>query len=79
MKAYRTYLTITDPRQLVITDLPFSTGQRVEVLLLAQEEGRIKPVRELESLLKETQAIGRTEGLTEEDISAEIAAYRSGQ
>ncbi len=50
MQAYRTYLTITDPSQLIIANVPFQAGEVVEVLLLVQDTERKQVVRRLESL-----------------------------
>jgi hypothetical protein len=37
MKAYRTYLIVEDPKRVVLTDVPFSAGQRDEVLMVQDE------------------------------------------
>ncbi len=73
MKAYRTYLTVTDPKAVVIPDVPFAAGQVVEVLLLMRED---EP--QLDALLRRTQALPQVQALTDDDIAAEIAAYRNG-
>ena len=79
MRAYRTHLVIKDPGQVTVSNLPFRPGQYVEVLFLAYDENRARYVQELEALLKETQALPQVRALSEEEIAAEIAAYRSGQ
>ena len=79
MKAYRTYLTIIDPKQVVLNDVPFQAGQVVEVLLLAQDDDRALALRRLDALLQTTQSLPQIQALTEEEIAAEIDAYRSGQ
>ncbi|MDJ1176617.1 hypothetical protein [Roseofilum capinflatum] len=38
MNAYKKYVTIDNPEQLVLSDLPFAPGQRVEVIILAEED-----------------------------------------
>ena len=38
MNAYKKYLTIEDPNNLVLSDLPFTSGQRVEIIILSDEE-----------------------------------------
>ena len=78
MRAYKTHLTVKDPKQVVLTDLPFRAGQRVEVLIL-QEDSSDSAVRDFELLLKETQSLPQTQAISEADITAEIAAYRSAQ
>ncbi|HEX6287830.1 MAG TPA: hypothetical protein VFZ66_01495 [Herpetosiphonaceae bacterium] len=79
MKAYRTYLTVTDAKQVVLNDVPFQPGQRVEVLVLTTGETDPAAVQELQALLAETQALPQIQALTDDDIAAEIAAYRDGQ
>jgi hypothetical protein len=79
MKAYRTYLTIKDPKHVVLADTPFRPGQRVEVMLLTQDEDDTADLQELKALLKVTQGLPHIQALSEEEIAAEIAAYRSGQ
>lgn len=39
MTAYKKYVTIEDPKSLVLTDLPFKQGQLVEVVVIAQDNG----------------------------------------
>ena len=77
MQAYRTKIKIKDPGELVLSNLPFRSGQVVEVLVLAEEE-RENAVKELKALFKETQSLPQARTITEEEIRAEIEAYRSG-
>lgn len=79
MKAYRTYLTITESKQVVLTDVPFQPGERVEVLLLTSETTDRDMSQELTLLFKETQSLLQIRVLSDEDIAAEVAAYRNGQ
>lgn len=74
MRAYRTHLTVKDPKRVVLTDLPFRAGQRIEVLILREDSSA---VRDFELLLKETQSLPQSRAISEADIAAEIAAYRS--
>lgn len=78
MRAYKTHLTVNDPKQVVLTDLPFRTGQRIEVLIL-REDSSENAVRDFEMLLKETQSLPQAQAISEADIAAEIAAYRSAR
>ncbi len=79
MIAYRTYLTITDPKQVTIADVPFQAGQVAEVLLLAQDVDRTLALPRLKTLFEVTQSLPQVQQLTEDDIASEIEAYRSGQ
>ncbi len=79
MKAYKTYITIADPKQVVLSDLPFRIGQRVEVVLIADDEDQpAKTLATLQALLKDTQALPQVQAISEEAIAAEIASYRAG-
>lgn len=77
MNAYRTYLTIEDPQRVVLTDIPFVRGQRVEILVVEAEGNRAEAVEELRTLLKATQALPEARSVTDEEIAAEIATETS--
>ncbi len=79
MRAYKKYVTIDDPKKLVLSDLPFQPGQRVEVVLIAEGEEREKRVQELRTLLKKTQALPKARTVTDDMIAEEVAAYRAGR
>jgi hypothetical protein len=63
----------------VLSDLPFQPGQRVEVVVIAEDEPPANRVRELRELFQTTQALPQAQAITEDDIAAEIAAYRAGR
>jgi hypothetical protein len=77
MKEFRTSLTIKDPKQLVLSDLPFSEGQEVEVVVVAKDGTDARA--QLKDLLKATQSLPHVQALTEEDITREVEAYRNGR
>ena len=79
MQTYRTFGVIQESGQIVLSNLPFRPGQLVEVLVLGEDQYRNGLTEKLTLLLKETQALPQVQALTEAEISAEIAAYRSGQ
>jgi hypothetical protein len=79
MNAYKTYITIKDPKQVVLSDLPFQVGQRVEIIVLAEDNPQVTISNKLRNLFDKTQAIPGVEEVTEEDIAAEIEAYRRGE
>ncbi len=79
MQAYRTKIKIKDPKQIILSNLPFRSGQVVEVLVLAQDEDREAAVNELKALFKETQSLPQVRTLSDKDILAEIEAYRSSK
>ncbi|MDQ3254749.1 MAG: hypothetical protein M3R15_12705 [Acidobacteriota bacterium] len=79
MKAYRTYLTITDQKQIVLSNIPFRVGEKVEIVVLAAEDNnRADRVRQLQELFRETQSLPQSQTLSEDDILREVEAYRSG-
>ena len=81
MIAYKRIVTIRDSKELVLHNLPFSPGQRVEVLLLAEDTTSSTPpqmLSDLEALFRETQALPQVQAISEEEIALEIAAYRAG-
>lgn len=68
MYAYREVITLTDPQRLVLRQpLPLRKGQRVEVLVVAEEVDEM-----LERLRDEVAA----HGITEADVSDAIAWAR---
>ena len=79
MFAYRLYTTVQTSKQIVLSDLPFRPGQRVEVVVIADDEQPANLVRELRELFQVTQALPQAQAISEEDIAAEIAAYRAGR
>jgi hypothetical protein len=79
MQTYRTHLVIKNPQRVTLSNLPFQPGQHVEVLFLADEENQSAVVQDLESLFKETQSLPHIQALTDDDITAEVAAFREGR
>lgn len=77
MLAYKKYITIEDPNRVVLLDLPFRAGQRVEVVVIAEDEARSVRLQELRTLFKVTQELPQAQAVSEDDIAAEIAAYRA--
>ncbi len=37
MNTYKTYITIDDTKQIILSDLPFPPGQRVEVIIVIED------------------------------------------
>ena len=77
MRAYRKYLTIDDPKQVTLSDLPFAPGECVEVVMIATESSPAVHLESLHTLLKTTQALPQARTLTDADIAAEVAAVRA--
>ena len=79
MKAHKMFAVVKDPGKLILDDVPFNKGERVEVLLLAPDIDEVDRAAQLKALFKETQGLPQMQDITEEEIAAEIDLYRSGQ
>lgn len=79
MLAYKKYVTIKDPKKLELTGLPFRPGQRVEVVIIAEDDEREARVAELRALFKRTQGLPQVQAISEDMIAEEIEDYRAGR
>jgi len=75
MKAYRTYAKITKSRRVVLSDLPFEEGQRVEVVVLGNDQAA-DAGEKARALFTETQALPSSHAISEDKITEELAEYR---
>jgi len=76
MEAWRKQIVISDPKRLTLKDLPFRSGQRVEVLIVSDEE-KEERLNRWRHLFRTTQELPEAQAITENEIAAEIDAYRS--
>lgn len=79
MLAYKQYVTIKDPAKIELSGLPFRVGQRVEVVMIAEDDDRTTRVQELKALFRSTQALPQIKAITDEMIAEEVEAYRAGR
>lgn len=79
MIACKRIVTVEDPERVVLSGLPFRRGQRVEVVMIAEEELNRPAAEELRLLLRETQQLPAARAISEDQIAEEIAAYRAGR
>ena len=79
MLAYKQYVTIKDPAKIELSGLPFRAGQRVEVVMIAEDDDRAARVVELRGLFNSTQALPQVKAITDETIAEEVEAYRAGR
>lgn len=79
MTAYKKTLVIDDPNNLVLSDLPFQPGQKVKIIILAQNYEPSPNGDKLRSLLKKTQSLPSSKAITEAEIAAEIERLRRGE
>lgn len=74
MLAYKQYVTIKDPAKIELNGLPFRAGQRVEVVMIAENDDQGTRVEELRTLFRTTQALPQAQALTDEMIAEEVEA-----
>ena len=79
MIACRKTVTVEDPDRIVLSGLPFRRGQRVEIVMIAEDERPARDSRTLRSVLKATQRKVASHPVSEKQIAEEIAAYRAGR
>jgi hypothetical protein len=82
--AYRKKATVSPDGRIEIKTPSLKPGTKTEVIILVESdpeeaEARRERVREWKALFKETQALPQAKTITEEEIAAEIAAYRAEQ
>ena len=77
MIACKRIVTVEDPGRVVLSGLPFRRGQRVEVVMIAEEELTGDAADELRRLLRDTQDLPAAREISEDQIAEEIAAYRA--
>ncbi|HCU23772.1 MAG TPA: hypothetical protein DF383_02045, partial [Deltaproteobacteria bacterium] len=69
MRALKKYFTVSKEKELIIPNLPFEPGEKIEVVLIAEEENRIKKIQEMKQLFKVTQALPQAQSISEDDIT----------
>jgi predicted DNA-binding antitoxin AbrB/MazE fold protein len=84
METFRIRTTVSKDGKLSIKGLPFRPGEKVEVTVRAETEKVSASQRkvlagELQALFKEIQSLPQAKSITEEEIAAEIAAYRASK
>jgi len=80
--AYRKKAIVRPDGRIEIKTPSLKPGTKAEVIVLVESEPeteREKRVEEWKALFKETQSLPQAKTITEEEIAAEIAAYRAGQ
>ncbi|MDO8752511.1 MAG: hypothetical protein Q7J80_01345 [Anaerolineales bacterium] len=78
-QTYRTKTLVSKGGKLSIKGLPFQAGETVEVIVRGGAQDRQVLVNELKALFKEIQSLPQAQTITEEEIAAEIAAYRASR
>lgn len=78
MEAYKTYSTVGNEGQVVLSGLPFQPGSRVEVVVLQQPQ---TPEQVIESWTASNQRIrkGLRSEISEAEIVQEIETHRANE
>ncbi|NJN90816.1 MAG: hypothetical protein HC878_10880 [Leptolyngbyaceae cyanobacterium SL_5_14] len=79
MTTYKTFITIENPDQVILSDLPFQKGQRVRIVILTEDDERVATSQRFRNLFKETQSLPGVNEITEAEITEEIQARRRGE
>lgn len=79
MLAYKQHVTIIDPAKMELTNLPFRKGQRVEVVMIAEDEDKSALFNELRALFKKTQVLPQVQAISEDMIAEEVEEYRASR
>ncbi len=84
METFRIRTTVSKDGKLSIKGLPFRPGAKVEVIV-REEVKKVSASKrkalagDLQTLFKEIQSLPQAKSITEEEIVAEIAAYRASK
>ncbi len=76
MLAFKKHIVIEDPKHTVLSDLPFRSGQRVEIFIISEDDEIAGRIKTFKKLLKTTHALPQAKAITEKEIAKEIALYR---
>lgn len=78
MKTYKTSFVITASKQVILSDMPFGVGEKVEVIVSRPVNGsRADRVRKLKTLFKTTQSLPQIRNLTDAEILSEVATRKN--
>jgi len=69
-------LTIDNSHNLLLSNLPYQSGQKLTVIIMAEDELQQRQLK-WKNFFKQLQAMPVAQELTEDKINAEIEAYRS--
>lgn len=58
MNAYRQYVTIDESKKVILSDLPFNSGQRIEIIIIVDDNDSFK--REIGLINDELNALAGT-------------------
>jgi len=76
MIAYKKIVTVEDPERIVLSGLPFRRGQKVEVVMIAEEDMTGPQSEELRRLLRGARELPVLQAISEDQIAEQIAEYQ---
>lgn len=79
MQAYKTYARVDSSGKLSLENLPFAEGVLVEVLVVDQNRSAPEREESWRRLMRQVQQLPQVQALSDDDIAAEIDAYRESR
>ena len=79
MPAYETTATIDSGGELRLSDVPFEPGTQVEVFVMPKRSSADEFVAKWQQVCQAIRSQQTGSEITDEEIQAEIDAYRAGQ
>ena len=79
MNTYKTYVQIDASGRVVLEGLPFREGALVEILVVDQSHQPSERAESWQALMRHIQGLPQSQTISDEEIVAEIDAYRSGR
>ena len=79
MQPYRTIITVDNPNQIILNNVPVQPGDRVEIVVRPHSKPRGEVTDRMKKLLRKTHSLPQLENISVEEIADEVAAYRHGK
>ncbi len=78
MIIYETQFVVDDPKRLVLENLPIDPGQLVTVRISIEDKAKLtERAEQMADFFEEVRSLPPIQEITEEEIAAEITAYRA--
>ena len=75
MQAYKTYTKVNNNNQILISDLPFESGDIVEVVVFSEKKTNDEKLSRWKNLFSLTQSLHDFSDISEDDIKKETDDY----
>jgi hypothetical protein len=73
----KTEMVMDNSHRLVLSNVPFAAGEKL-LIFITTETALQNKLAKWQALFKETQSLPQLQNITEQEIEAEIEAYRAG-